>query len=184
MDKTVTVGLKICRFGDAVASLDAMVDTSLTQLSRTLRGTAQFTSDADTVTDIYCEEEDEPILSVTTQYGLKTLQLNFVDMDPETLAKVFGGTVSETTKIIDGKTYNAKVFTPPVQSDDIYMAVRAITKKNFVIDIPKAKIIPQWAGTLAADTVLQVQVQARVQTPDTGASYATYPLGTEVQQGS
>lgn len=57
-NKTRSIGLKVAQFGD-VNPAGGMPNT-MKQLARTMKGTASFTTEADTTTDFYCEEEPPP----------------------------------------------------------------------------------------------------------------------------
>lgn len=54
-NKTRSIGLKVAQFGDV--NPEGGMPAVMKRLARTLKGTASFTTEADTTTDFYCEEE-------------------------------------------------------------------------------------------------------------------------------
>ena len=83
-NKTRSIGLKVAQFGDV--NPEGGMPAVMKQLARTLKGTASFTTEADTTTDFYCEEEPAaPVESVGNEPGLKQVKLNFLEWDNDTL---------------------------------------------------------------------------------------------------
>lgn len=89
-----SVGLKAALFGDV--NKEGGMPAEMKQLARTMKGTASFTTEADTVTNFYCEEEPTvPVETVASETGLKQVKLNFIEWDNDVLVEVFGGSIAK-----------------------------------------------------------------------------------------
>ena len=160
--KTTSVGLRVAQFGDVNPA--GGMPTVLKQLARTFKGSASFTTEADTVTNFYCEEEPTvPVETVASETGLKQIKLNFIEWDNDTLVEVFG----------------VEKFKAPREVVEIEKAIRVVTRYNVVIDIPRAKILARFIWNLAADQIAQIEITATAMSSfgeDDGA-YEIYKLG-------
>ncbi|WP_348725958.1 hypothetical protein [Parabacteroides goldsteinii] len=176
--KTRSVGLKKALFGDI--NPEGGMPTEMKQLAKTLKGTASFTTEADTVTNFYSEEEPAiPEETVASEAGLKQVKLNFMEWDNEVLKSLFGGTVEPGEVTIDGVTYEVEKFKAPKGVVQIEKALRVISRYNVVIDIPRAKILARFVWNLAADQIAQIEITATATSSsgeDDGA-YEIYKLG-------
>lgn len=177
--KTRSIGLKLALFGD-VSPTGGMA-ASLLQLARTMKGTASFTTEADTTQDFYCEEEPAvPAESIPTEAGLKQVKLNFMEWDNNTLIKTFGGTESaEEDVTVDGKTYTVKKYQAPSEMVTVEQCIRVISLHNVVIDIPRAQITARFVWNLTRTDIAQIEVTAKILAP-IGANdkpYYIYQLG-------
>ncbi|MEY8485392.1 hypothetical protein AALE46_00525 [Tannerellaceae bacterium 33-180] len=183
--KTTSVGLKAVLFGDV--NPNGGMPTVMKQLARTFKGSASFTTEADTVTNFYCEEEPTvPVETVASENGLKQIKLNFIEWDNDTLKEVFGGEVVPGEVTIDEKTYTVEKFKAPRDVVEIEKALRVLTRFNLVIDIPRAKILARFVWNLAADQIAQIEITATAMSSfgeDDGA-YEVYKLGEPKATGS
>lgn len=144
--KTTSVGLKAVLFGDV--NPNGGMPTVMKQLARTFKGSASFTTEADTVTNFYCEEEPTvPVETVASENGLKQIKLNFIEWDNDTLKEVFGGEVVPGEVTIDGKTYTVEKFKAPRDVVEIEKALRVLTRFNLVIVSPAPRSLPVSFGT-------------------------------------
>ncbi len=145
-----SVGLKAALFGDV--NKEGGMPAEMKQLARTMKGTASFTTEADTVTNFYCEEE--PTVPV------------------ETVAKA-----QEVT--IEGKKYTVDKFKAPRDVVQIEKALRVLTRYNVVIDIPRAKILARFIWNLAADQIAQIEITATAMSSasEEDGAYEIYKLG-------
>jgi hypothetical protein len=159
------------------------VETNMVQLGRTLQGTANFTTEQDTVQDFYAEEEPiAPVESVTTEFGLKNLTFNILEWDNDTLVRIFGGTIKQVENIIvDGASRTITKYVPPRESAEIEQAVRVITPFKKGIDIPRAKIIARFVWNLARTEIAQIEIVARALAPntETDGPYEIYDISAE-----
>lgn len=177
--KIRSVGLEKALFGDVNPA--GGMPTEMKQLARTLKGTASFTTEADTVTNFYCEEEPTvPVETVSSETGLKQIKLNFMEWDNDVLVATLGGTVQKSTSVtVDGKQYTVDKYKAPRELVQIEKAMRVITKYKVVIDIPRAKILAHFIWNLAGDQIAQIEITATVMSSagaDDGA-YEIYKLG-------
>lgn len=177
--KTTSIGLKKAYFGDVPKA--GGMPSDMKQLARTFKGSASFTTEANTTQDFYCEEEpDAPMESVVTEPGLKQVKLNFVEWDNEALKAVFGGSISEPADVtIEDKTYNVTKYVAPRDLVQIEKSVRVVSLHNVVIDIPRAQITARFVWNLTRTDIAQIEVTAKALAPlgtDDGA-YSIYKLG-------
>lgn len=177
--KTTSVGLKKALFGE-VNPKDGM-PTEMKQLARTFKGTASFTTEADTVTNFYSEEEPTvPVETVSSETGLKQVKLNFIEWDNDVLVEVFGGSIAKAQEVtIEGKKYTVDKFKAPRDVVQIEKALRVLTRYNVVIDIPRAKILARFIWNLAADQIAQIEITATAMSSasEEDGAYEIYKLG-------
>ena len=177
--KTRSIGLKVAQFGDV--NPEGGMPAVMKRLARTLKGTASFTTEADTTTDFYCEEEPAaPVESVGNEPGLKQVKLNFLEWDNDTLKEVFGGTVSDAEDVtIDGKTYSVTKYQAPRDIVTVRKAVRVISMHDVVIDIPNAQVTARFVWNLTRTDIAQIEVTAKALAPigENDGPYAIYKLG-------
>ena len=84
--KTRSIGLSALMFG-AVQSSGGMPE-DMVQIARTLKGTANFTTEQDQTQDFYSEEyPDASEESVVSEKGLKNLVTSFMEWDNDVLKK-------------------------------------------------------------------------------------------------
>jgi hypothetical protein len=173
--KTRSIGLNGIMVGDVVAG--GGMPTAMEQLARTLRGTANFTTDADTTTDFFCEEyPDAPEESVVSEKGLKNLVFNIMEWDNDVLMKIFGGTTkSDTITDMDGATKTVTKFVPPKEYVEIEKAMRVLTPYKVGLDIPRAKILARFIWNMTRTEIAQIEVTARAMSPE-GASDGVYEV--------
>lgn len=127
-------------------------------LGVTYQDTADMVQDDDDETEHYSEENDDPELVLTT-IGVKTLKWTIMDVAPDTLVKVLGGSVV-TADLKD--TWNA-----PATSVNIEKAIEVKTKDGTVIRIARAKITAKVNFQFRKKGILVVAVTARVLKPST-----------------
>jgi len=179
MAKTRSVGLKKILTANVSPTGGMPGEATMVQLGRTLKGTANFTTEQNTVQDFYCEEEPmTPVESVTSEFGLKNLTFNILEWDNDTLISVFGGTEKEVTAIIDGEERTVTKWVAPSDAVEIEKALRAITPFKKAIDIPRAKIIARFIWNFSRTEIAQIEVVARVLAPSAGSDgpYEIYDI--------
>nr|DAS82677.1 MAG TPA: hypothetical protein [Caudoviricetes sp.]DAT90020.1 MAG TPA: hypothetical protein [Caudoviricetes sp.] len=177
--KTTSVGLKKALFGEV--NPEGGMPTEMKQLARTFKGTASFTTEADTVTNFYSEEEPTvPVETVSSETGLKQVKLNFIEWDNDVLVEVFGGSIAKAQEVtIEGKKYTVDKFKAPRDVVQIEKALRVLTRYNVVIDIPRAKILARFIWNLAADQIAQIEITATAMSSasEEDGAYEIYKLG-------
>jgi hypothetical protein len=175
--KTRSIGLSGILVGDVPDGGGMPAPADLKQLARTLRGTANFTTEQDQTQDFYCEEyPDAPEESVASEKGLKNLTFNIMEWDNDVLIAVFGGTTKTATVAdLDGFTYEVEKFVPPRDQVEIEKSIRALTPYKVGIDIPRAKILARFIWNMARTEIAQVEVVARAMSPE-GATDGVYEI--------
>ena len=89
-----------------------------------------------------------------------------MEWDNEALQAVFGGSVKSSQKVtIDGKTYTVDKYIAPKDIVQVEKAVRAISRYNVVIDIPRAKVTARFVWNLTNTDIAQIEVTATAQSP-------------------
>ena len=173
--KTRSIGLSSILTGDVVAG--GGMPATMEPLARTLRGTANFTTEADTTSDFFCEEyPDAPEESVVSEKGLKNLVFNIMAWDNDVLIRTFGGTTkSDTVTLPDGSTKTVQKFVPPKEYVEIEQAMRALTPYKVGLDIPRAKILARFIWNMTRTEIAQIEVTARAMSPE-GASDGVYAI--------
>lgn len=178
MEKTRSIGLKKAYFGDV--NPDGGMPAEMAQLARTLKGTASFTTEEDSTTDFYCEEEPSaPVESIPNEPGLKQIKLNLMEWDNETLIKFLGGTEGAAEDVtIEGKTYSVKKYQAAKEMVTIKMAVRVISIHNVVIEIPNALVTARFVWNLNRTEIAQIEITAKALAPigENDGPYSTYKL--------
>lgn len=176
--KTRSIGLKKVLFGPVNKS--GGMSSDLKQLGKTYKGTASFNTEADNTQDFYSEESpNAPEESVSTEAGLKQIKLNLMEWDNASLAELFGGDVKQATVNIDGKIYKVEKFVAPRDMVTIEMCVRAISRYNVVVDIPRALITARFVWNMTQTDIAQIEITAKAQAPfgDQDGAYEVYKLG-------
>lgn len=150
------IGLKQFLMGSIAG--DGGMGTSLTQLGPTVSDTAILTNEAPTKTDFTVEEYDTPYYTQVTQ-GKDTLSLSVYDVEPASLVRVLGGTVS-----VDGSGNN--VWEAPTTVPQIEQSVRLITQKNGTVDIPRGKVSAVKQFNFKKTALFQVDITIDVLIPE------------------
>ena len=80
---------------------------------------------------------------------------------------------------IDGKTYTVDKYIAPKDIVQVEKAVRAISRYNVVIDIPRAKVTARFVWNLTNTDIAQIEVTATAQSPigEEDGPYEIYKLG-------
>lgn len=183
--KTRSIGLKKAYFGDVPAA--GGMPTEMKQLAKTLKGTASFTTEADTTQEFFSEEEPSaPEETIVTEPGLKQIKLNFMEWDNTALQKVFGGTVKTEDVTIEGKTYTVEKYKSPKDIVQVEQSIRVISRNNVVIDVPRAKIVARFVWNLTNTDIAQIEVTATAQSPygEDDGPYEVYKLGEPKAAGA
>ena len=167
MTKVRSIGLKKALFG--ICTTTGLMPTTLSQLARTVKGTASFNTESGQDADFYCEEEPAiPVESVQTEAGLTTAKLNLIEWDNAALIAVFGGTEDEAAGevTVDGVTYTGvKKYHAPSEMVTVEKAVQLISLHNVVIDIPRAQIKARFVWNMTRTEIAQIERTCKVLIP-------------------
>lgn len=176
--------MKKILLGDVVLTGGMPAESDMVQIGRTYKGTANFTTEADTIKDFWCEEEPGvPVDSITTEFGLKNLVFNVLEWDNESLVRIFGGATKPVTAVIDGESRTVEKYVPPANAVEIEQALRAISLRKTGIDIPRAKIMARFIWALTREEIAQIEITARALAPfaATDGAYEVYSIPEPVQ---
>jgi hypothetical protein len=96
-----------------VSDIDAVTGlaTSLTDIGKIYRETAEFTEDDPEEFEHYSELDDNPIISKTRK-GVKSIMMNLMDTSADNLVKYLGGTVTSVEGAPD--KWNEPTTTPEI----------------------------------------------------------------------
>lgn len=167
MSELRSFGLKSTKMGDIPD--DGTMSVTLAAIALTYKGSATLKEADPTITDIYVEEEDFPVESFD-QMGNTVLAFSILDLTPETLQKLKGGTLV-------GGSWNA-----PRAVVDIEQSLQVITKRNVLIEIPRAKVRAVLNFQLGQTLVSLVDIKATCLLPQNEAvgpiAIGPYPVAT------
>lgn len=135
---------------------DGDMGTTLTALGVTYKDSADLQQEDAQVTDIESEENDDPEESISIK-GKTTLKWSIMDMTPETLVKVLGGTVTGTAP--------ATKWNAPATVESIERSIKVTAKNGVIYEIPRAKINAKLNVKLSKTGVALVDITATVMTP-------------------
>ena len=168
-------GLGLVSISMGAIAGDGGMGTSLSALGNTVQGSATLTSGDDTTTDFNIEEQDDPVQSIVSQKGKKTLAWSCYDVDGATLYKLFGGTYTP---------YNAtgpvqEKWDAPAASVTLYQSIAIVDKNGNTINIVRALITAKFNWSFTKDKLAQIDLTAAVLTPtkaNTPPITILYPL--------
>lgn len=145
-------GLTAIKMGDP--ELDGgMCLAPVEVFGQTVTGSAIITTTDPTTSDIECEEKDDPILSITNK-GTMNLAFSTYNIDPASLQKAFGGTVT-------GDTWEA-----PDSSPEIIQSIRLETKNSRFVELPKVKLNPRLGIAFDKTTPGKIDFTCTILAPD------------------
>lgn len=163
MSELLSIGLTHIKIG-AIAG-DGGMGTALASVGNTYEGTCTLTQEDSEMTEFYAEEVDDPI-EVMSKKGKTILEWAIVDWTPSTLVTVLGGTV-------DG-TGSAAKWSAPSDIPDIEKSIQILTKKDVLIEIPRAKIEGKLDANFSKKEIALVRIKATVLTPTKEAEAPIY----------
>lgn len=168
-------GLGLVNISFSAIAGDGDFGTSFTVVGNTVAGSANLTSADDTTTDFNIEEQDDPVQSIVSAKGKKTLAWSCYDVDGATLVKFFGGTYT---------AYNAtgpvqERWDAPAVAPVLYQSVKVVDKNGNELHIVRALITAKFNWSFAKDKLAQIDLTADILTPtkaNTPAVSVLYPL--------
>jgi hypothetical protein len=140
-------------------AVDGGMGTTLAAIGKTYRDSAELIQDDPEITDIECEEDDDPVETIE-KLGGRTLRFSIMDYQPATLVKVLGGAVTGAGTAISPYVWNA-----PTTSPNIEQSIEIVSKSGVKFEIPGAKIMAKINVRLVKNGVALVDIQAKVLTP-------------------
>ena len=171
--KTRSIGMKQILMADVSAS-GGMPEADLKQIARTLKGTANFTTEQAQTQEFYCEEQPGvPVESVIYEKGLTSLTFNLLEWDNNVLISVFGGSTKTVSVTIGDTSKSVEKFVPANEYVEIEQAIRVLTPYKVGIDIPRAKIFARFLCNLTRTEIAQIECTAFPLSPS-GSAYDAF----------
>lgn len=152
-----SIGLASLKIGD-IAS-DGGMGTILATLGSTYKDSCELIQEDPQITDIECEESDDPVESIET-LGARTLKWSIMDFNPQTIVKVLGGTVTGAGTEVDPYVWNA-----PSSSPSIEQSIELVSKSGIKFQIPRAKIMAKLNAKIVKNGVALIDITAKILTP-------------------
>lgn len=145
MAETYSYGLKSLRFGEPTGT-HSMPTTDMEEKFRTYRNTCEFTEDDPEKKQEYCDQTDDPFLTIYTK-GAKRVKVSTFDYSNEVLQFLKGGTV------VDGQWFE------PAGVPQIFKAVELITDTGLPFQFPKMQIFAKFNAKMQKDGVKLLEVE-------------------------
>jgi len=159
----ISLGLSEIRIG--VAAADGVMPASLTKIGMTYQGTAKLTQDKAEVTEHFEEGKASPAARLK-QKKVPVLTFSIMNPDPQLLADLIGGTVTNSKWGFDG----TEVVTNK--------AVRIIPEQGLTFDIPNADIEATLNSELSKKGITLVEVTVTPMAVTTNKAIYAYEAGT------
>jgi len=154
-------GLGLTKIELAPIAVDGGPGTVFTEIGNTVQGTAQLTQADGTTTDFKIEEQDDPVESIVSEKGKKTLAFSCYDVDGPTLVKFFGGTFTAYNAV---GPVHAK-YEPDDSAPTVENTVRLTDKKGNIFTIVRGNIAAKFNWSFTKDKLAQVDLTVDVLVP-------------------
>lgn len=154
MAEVRAIGLKSIKIGEIEA--DGSMSTNLEILGETYQDSAEIVQADSEKTEIYSEEDTEPVEIIEIRGGI-TVKWSIFNVDPEVLKKVLGGKVTGTAP--------NKVWEQSENDEKIERSIELITKTNNIVTIPRAIISAKFNWKVSKKGVALIDITGRVLKP-------------------
>lgn len=151
------IGLEYIKMG-AIAG-DGGMGTSLTQVGATVADSAAMTTAEGTTSDFGIEESDNPFYSIISAPGTKTLAWSTYDVDLDTLARFWGGTVAAAAGGA-GRKWQMPDALPVIER-----SVEIKTKDGWYLRIARMSISARLTWNLKKTALAQIDITGTVLKP-------------------
>jgi hypothetical protein len=151
---TKSIGLTSWKLG-AIA-VDGDMGTTLTQVGATVQDSAAITTETGTTSDFNIEESDSAFYSIESTPGRVVLALSTYDVDLDTMARFWGGTVV---------TGPPKTWDMPDTLPVIERSLEINTRDGWKLQIPRAAITVRMQWNLKKTALAQLDIEAVVLQP-------------------
>jgi hypothetical protein len=149
-----TIGLSSIQIGDIAA--DGGMGTDLAALGLTYQDTCKFTQEDPETTDLYAEEVDDPVFSIS-RGGKTTFAFSIMNPELTTLQSLLGGTVTGTG---DSAKWNAPDTIPMIEK-----SVKITPQQGLAFEIPRLKIVAKINSEFSKKGLLLIEVAGTVLQP-------------------
>jgi hypothetical protein len=138
-------------------------EASMREIGLVRSDTAVFTADAPTVNDFFAQQNpDYPAISIAENAGISRINFSLMQLKPEVLQTVFGGTIT-------GEAPNES-YSAPRQVVQVYGACEITTETNDAIIIPSVLLSANFNWTMSRTDISNIDVVLTIQLPDDGTS--------------
>lgn len=124
-------------------------------LGLTHEGSCTMVDEDPTTQDFYCEEEDDPVVSISKR-GKTTINFSVMNASPGTMKKAFGGEVANGT------------WEAPEKMPIIEKAVRITPQLGCTFEVPRASLVAKINGTFSKTGIFLVDIVLTVKKPKKG----------------
>lgn len=139
--------------------------TGLVALPNTVRGSVNLEESEGSVTDFFVDQQADPIMSVKTEEGKLTANMEFYDMTFANIAALKGG------------TGNASGYTPATGYTNILKGLEIATTSGHKFSLYNAQLITRVGGAGSRDKMFTLAVKATaLMTTDLAGSWKVEPV--------
>ena len=129
------LGLESIKVGDvALSTIGHYITTTLTQIECIVPGSARLGIDIPDVTDIMCEDDADPDISVSNVTQAKVIEFSTIDMSTTNLVLAFGGTVS-------GQIYLFPTAPDNIREKGVELITEIINDTKFKVQVGTALML-------------------------------------------
>ncbi|MGJ0698015.1 hypothetical protein ACR75N_04860 [Parabacteroides merdae] len=128
-------------------------------LGKTYEGTCNMVDEDPTTTEFYCEEEDEPVVSIAKK-GKTTINWSIMNADANVMKKIFGGKVIEAVPGTSGAIWEA-----PAKMEAKELAVKLTPYIGCTFEIARASVTAKINGNFGKNDIFLVDMILTVLTP-------------------
>ncbi|WP_172917177.1 hypothetical protein [Capnocytophaga canis] len=151
MAEIKTYGLKSVKHADPKPD-GTFPDSGLTELCRTYQNSCEFTEDDPQITEEYCDQADDPVMTFMEKGG-KNIKFSAFDYSPETLKALKGGTV------LDSKWHE------PTATAEIYRAIELTTDTGLKFMFPKCRVFAKFNAKFVKNGMMLLEVTLKPVSP-------------------
>lgn len=153
------------KYGTPTGSNTMPSATGLTTLPNTVKGSVNLEESEGTVTDFFVDQQADPIMSVKTEEGKLTANMEFYDMTFANIAALKGG------------TGNASGYTPATGYTNILKALEISTSSGHKFSFYNAQLITRIGGAGSRDKMFTLAVKATaLMSTDLAGSWKVEPV--------
>lgn len=147
---------------------DGVMGANLKEVGAIVNDTVVFSIEEPEIARIKIEGTDDPDILAIQSGGAKTLKFQTRDFDPETIARIMGGTVTS------GK-YSAPVNSKTKIWQSVKITGDIVDGEKAVLEIPKALIYAKMTGNFQMGESGILEVTCEIGTPESALGVASSP---------
>ncbi len=151
--KVYTLGLSKIEVG--AIGTDGAMGTSLAALGYTYQDTCKMTQDDPETTDLYAEEVDDPVVSIS-RGGKTNFAFSLMNPSVTSLADLLGGTADEA----------AGTWTAPDTIPTVEKSVRITPEQGLKFEIPRLRMVSKINAEFSKKGILLIEISGTVMKPE------------------